>query len=66
MSKFIVINDTIFDVQYIKAVQKRMDVTDSYILRITDTSGAVYIELFETEKERDQEFDRIIAILNAV
>ena len=66
MSKFIMINDSIVDTQCIIGIQKRTDVAGDYILRIHCAGDLLFIEVFDSEEDRDFEFNRIAAMVNAV
>ena len=65
MVKFIKFDETVINTDYIICIEKCHSIIGDdkpYIIRIL-VKGSMYYQYFETEEERDEEFDKLFELL---
>lgn len=65
MAKFIMFDETVINTDYIICIEKCYSIGDDkpYVIRIS-VKGSMYYQYFETEEERDEEFDKLFELIN--
>ena len=61
---FILIGDSIVDLDSVIAIQKRESETTGYYIRVIYTDSEILAEVFDDVEKRDMEFNRLLSSLN--
>lgn len=64
MAKFIMFDETVINTDYIICIEKCYSIGDDepHVIRIS-VKGSMYYQNFETEEERDKEFEKLFELL---
>lgn len=61
---FILIGDSIVDLDSVIAIQKRESETAGYYIKVIYTDSEMLAEVFDDVEKRDMEFNRLLSLLN--